>query len=197
MPIFLTTENLNEAVRALKDGKVIVFPTETMYGIGCDPENVAAAARISAIKNRPASLNFNMIARDKKMAMEWGTMEPHAEQISDKHWPGPLTIILHNAKKTLASECLRGNAVGVRVSDHPFMLALTAAFGKPIIATSANVHGGPSAYSIPEVLEQFKKNGVEPDIYFDGGELPPCAPSMVVEIVNGELVVHRQGSFKL
>ena len=85
----------------------------------------------------------------------------------------------------------------MRISSHPIAQRLVTALGKPLVATSANVHGHSAAYSIEEARKQFAQRDDGPDAYLDGGVLPEVPASMIIECVKGEIVVHRMGSFKL
>ena len=174
-----------------------MFPTETSYGLACDATNHDAVERVIRIKDRPDNSPVALIVQDIDMAHWCGNIDPALETFTGRHWPGPLTIVIPGANDTLSPFCLRGDTVGVRVSSHPVAQALTEGLGKPIIATSANVHGKPAAYTVEAAKEQFEGKDQKPDYYLDGGELDPVPPSMIIELVNGEVIVHRQGSFKL
>lgn len=193
-PKVLTTE---EAIAVIQSGGVVVYPTETSYGIGCDATNKAAVEKVAAIKGRPKKYAMALIVPDMETAKWCGTVAPAVEAFASRHWPGPLTILLPDANEALSDWSVQNGTVGVRVSSHPVALALAKGLGKPLIATSANVHKKPSSYSIEEAFKQFSQGDVQPDGYIDGGRLPEVPASMIIEWSDGEIVVHRQGSFKL
>ena len=193
----LDHKQMQEAVDILKEGGVVVFPTETSYGMAVDATNHDAVARVMKLKARPDHMPLALIVKDLEMARWCGTVDPELEQFTERHWPGPLTIVVPDANMELSLHCLRDDTVGLRVSSHPVAQALVHGLGKPIIATSANVHGQPAAYTVAEAKAQFAGKEDEPDMYLDGGTLDEVPPSMIIELVNGEVVVHRQGSFKL
>ncbi len=192
-----TTTNIDEIVEVIKNGGVVVFPTETSYGIGCDATNPEAVERVMRLKNRPEGMSMALIVRDDAMAQECGSFTEVEKMLTDRHWPGPLTVILHNANEKLPKHCVMNDAVGVRVSSHPVAHGIVEKFGRPIIATSANVHGQESSYNLDTAIGQFGDHEDAPDLYFDAGELERRPSSMIIEVVNGEIVVHRKGSFKL
>ncbi|MEK7108165.1 MAG: L-threonylcarbamoyladenylate synthase [Patescibacteria group bacterium] len=193
----LRDQDMERAIATLKNGGVIVFPTETSYGIGCDATNAHAVARIMQIKRRPADQSLPSIVADRAMAAAYGTIDPALEPILSVHWPGPLTVVLSNPHPSLAPHCLHHGTVALRISSHPTAHALVQALGRPVVATSANVHGLPMAYTVEEARRQFAGQEDQPDVYLDGGVLPEVPASMIIECVNGEIVVHRKGSFKL
>jgi len=197
MAMSVTKAQLEEAIRQLKQGGVVIFPTETSYGIACDATNHQAVERVMRIKQRSDTMPMALIIADMSMAQWCGQLDPALEELAKRHWPGPLTVVVPNANRDLSPLCLRDGTVGLRISSHPIAHALTEGLGKPIVATSANRSGCPSAYSVAEIQEQFANQQDQPDLYLDGGTLEPSPPSMIIELVNGEIVVHRQGSFKL
>ncbi|HBU27732.1 TPA: threonylcarbamoyl-AMP synthase [Candidatus Uhrbacteria bacterium] len=192
-----TKAQLEEAVALLKQGGVVVFPTETSYGIACDATNHLAVERVMRIKQRSGDLPMALIISGMDMARWCGILDPELEALAKRHWPGPLTVVVPEANEALSPLCLRQGTVGLRVSSHPVAHALVEGLARPIVATSANIHGKPAAYTVQEVQEQFAHQAEQPDLYLDGGTLEPLPPSMIIELVNGEVVVHRQGSFKL
>lgn len=198
MPMSIDPEQLQKAVSLLKSGGVIVFPTETSYGLGCDATNLEAVERLGKMKWRPEDQAMTIIVADLEMAKEYAQMDPAEIEFAEKHWPGPMTLVLHNASEKLAPWCRRvKNTVGVRVSSYELATALTRELGRPIIATSANLHGHPSCYDVDEVNKQFDGED-RPDCIVDVGALDRGnPPSMIVELVNGEMIVHRKGSFRL
>ncbi len=189
--------SFERALATLKQGGVLVFPTETSYGLGCDATNKEATARLMHMKGRPSEQSLPILVADRAMAALQGAIDPVLDAIVDRHWPGPLTVVLPNANPALSPDCVVNGTVALRVSSHPAATALVQAFGRPVVATSANVHGLPSAYVIKDAQEQFSQQTDQPDFYLDGGTLPNVPASMIIECVKGEIVVHRKGSFKL
>jgi L-threonylcarbamoyladenylate synthase len=146
---------LKEIAKQLKRGAVIVYPTDTAYGLGCDATNSQAVARIFKIKGRGKSKALPMICADQKMVEKYfGFVHGPLSMLARKHWPGPLSIIL-KAKKGIAKAALKNNTAAVRVPDSVIARTLSKLLGRPLVATSANISGQPTCYSVRAVLRQF------------------------------------------
>lgn len=186
---------VSSAVAILKAGGVVVFPTETSYGLAADATNPKAVARVFAIKGRGWKKSFPLIAADLKMAEKYAFLSPALKKIAKNYWPGPLTIVapLRRAIK-VPSGVVRDSAVAVRVSSHPTARALARRLGRPIVSTSANLSGRPTCYSVAAVKKQL---GHQPDGYLDAGRLPRRKPSTIIMEKSGKIVVLRQGSVKV
>lgn len=185
---------VTKAVDALRKGGVIVHPTETCYGLCADLTNQAAVQKLFALKNRPSGQPVSGLFASVAAAKEWVEWNDEAEQLGAEHLPGPLTLILpirSNAPATLWSCPEGGQTLGVRVSSHPFALALSAAYGSPLSTTSANRHGEPNPYSLAD-LQKTWPGADGPDLIIDGGTLPPVPPSTVMDLTKGG-EVRRQG----
>lgn len=196
MPTNVSIKNIEAAVEVLRNGGVVVFPTETAYGLGCDATNVEAVERIVKMKGRPKDIGMALIVDSIETAKQYGSFGETEEYLAKKHWPGPLTIVLHGARG-IVPLCLKDGTVGVRISSNEVAQALAEGLGKPIVATSANIHGRPATYSYTDAYDQLSECEHGPEHYIDAGTLPVKSPSMVIEVVEGEIVVHRKGSFKL
>ncbi|MBI2476664.1 threonylcarbamoyl-AMP synthase [Candidatus Uhrbacteria bacterium] len=184
---------LQDAVALLKRGGVLVFPTETAYAIGCDATNAEAAARVAKMKRREDGHTMPVIVASIEMARAYANMSDEELRLARGYWPGPLTIVLHDAFHGVSSLCVDKGTMAMRVPNHPIARALCEGLGKPLIATSANVHGRAMCYRVEDVVAQFSA-GEQPDGYVDGGVLPQRDASTIVEVQNGQLVIHRQGS---
>lgn len=187
----MNPQALNRAMTILRDGGVVVFPTETAYGMGCDATNADAVERIVRIKGRPGDQSFPVIVASMEMAKMYAQMNGTEEGLARRHWPGPFTLVLHGISDTLKTDRARRHEAGMRVSSHPVAQALVDGLGKPLVATSANVSGEPTCYRVKDVKKQFAACHDQPDLYLDVGALEERPVSMIVEIVDGEAVVHR------
>lgn len=170
--------SLDAALGVLKRGGVIVFPTETAYGLGCDAYNEDAVQMVREIKQRPFEKAFIMIVGFTKRARELEGWNDIAEDLAEKYWPGPLTL-----------ELVPGTAV--RVPDSTFARQLAVQYKKPIIATSANLSGGKTCFSLDCVLRQIPESAV--DLILDGGELPEKGVSTVVSVSGSKPRIVRPG----
>jgi len=185
----LNEESLKEAVEVLNRGGVLVYPTETVYGLGVDATNKEAVERIFKIKDReigkPVSIAVASVEEAKKYC-EWNEI---AEKVARKFLPGPLTIILKR-KNSLVEELNPDDKVRIRIPNHKFMLKILKEFDKPITATSANLSGGEEPIN-PEIV--IKQIGDKVDLVLDDGECKEKIPSTVVDL-SGGLKIYRAGA---
>lgn len=179
------------AVAALRAGELVIFPTETFYGIAADPESSAALEKIFAIKGREPDKPIALIAADADSAFSIASHVPGmARRLAAAFWPGPLTLIL--PARGGIHQALKGpNGVGVRVSPHRIAHALAAAFGRPITATSANASGAPAIAKVAELRAVFRDRI---KVILEDGNLAGGAPSTVVEFTASGYQIVRPGA---
>ena len=184
--------SIEDGIEALRNGELVVYPTETVYGIAADPFSPEALKRLFAVKGREAMKAVAMIAADADAAFSLAReVPPIAHRLADCFWPGPLTLVMP-ARSDIAAELVgTGGGVGVRVSPHPTARALAAGFGKPITATSANLAGESPAKTLAEAHRAL---GGKVKVYLEGGTLGASAPSTVVEVIDGEWRIIREGA---
>lgn len=187
--LIVQTEVIRGAVRVLRAGGVIAYPTETTYGLGCDPRNAKAVKRIYAIKGREKKKPLLLVAADMAQARRVADVSMLPSRLKCL-WPGPVTFVL-------PSKNGKGD-VAVRVSSSRFVQRLTKAYGNPIIATSANKSGEPDCRSGRAVERAFRRAKNRPDLILDMGSLPRRKSSTVARIKpSGKLEVLRQGAVRL
>lgn len=177
---------IREAVRVLKMGGVIAYPTETTYGLGCDPRNAKAVARIFKIKGRDTKKMVLLVAANVSQVKKVARFSPHAKRLAATFWPGPLTLVLPatEGKKDIA----------IRVSSDVFVHGLTSRFKFPIVSTSANRSGRTPCRSVRAIRKVFAGHQA-PDLIIDGGTLPKRPPSTIARIKNdGTIEVLREGA---
>jgi L-threonylcarbamoyladenylate synthase len=182
-----------QALRMLQTGGLVAFPTDTVYGIGALAFDGNAVESIYAAKERPMEKSIPVLLGDaadlEKVAMD---IPDSARRLSDRFWPGPLTIIV--PRRPELPEAISSTAtVGVRVPDHEFARALLQAAG-PLAVTSANVSGAQSPLTAQEVYEQL---GGRIALILDGGRTPGGVPSTLVDCTSAELKVLREGPIAL
>jgi L-threonylcarbamoyladenylate synthase len=181
---------IEKGVTILRKGGVIAFPTDTVYGLGADAFNSTAVERIYEIKNRPKHQQFPLLIADVKQ------MTALAEPISEIawflarwFWPGGLTLVLPKTD-SVPAYLASGSTIAVRIPNHPVCLALIQHLGNPIIGTSANISGQPSALTAEEVGQQL---GGKIDLIINGGQCPGGKESTVVDVTHESPIVLRQG----
>jgi L-threonylcarbamoyladenylate synthase len=189
----ITSNNLDLAVELLKNGKTLVFPTETSYGLGCDATNQTAVDNIFKIKSRPDRRPLLVVVPTVEMAREYLVWDDLLEDLSAKYWPGPLTIV-GKAKGGLAQGVISpDNTVAVRVSAHPVVKYLSENLGRPLVATSANISGAGDLYSAKEIEKIFEQNKIAPDAIIDAGDLSQTKPTTIISVGDGKIKILRQG----
>ena len=194
-----TPETIDRAARLLRDGQLVSFPTETVYGLGADARNPAAVQRIFAAKQRPADHPVIVHIADVSVLPRWArSIPPGARALADAFWPGPLTLILPRAHDV--GDLITGgqDSVGVRVPGHPVAQDLLAKFasigGEGIAAPSANRFGRISATTAQHVADDF---GEEIALILDGGPCRHGIESTIVAFTDGEAIVLRPGALSV
>ncbi|MDP3991137.1 MAG: L-threonylcarbamoyladenylate synthase [Candidatus Nealsonbacteria bacterium] len=182
---------VGEVVKLIKEGKVIVCPTDTVYGLICDAENKKAVSKIFRIKNRPKKKLIPVFVKDIKMAKDIAKINKKQEKFLKKVWPGPVTVLLQS-KKGLPAISLEPKAtgrrgkgiIGIRMPDFKLIIDIIKILERPISETSANISGKPPAKDVKEILSQFKKQKSQPDLILDAGRLKTSKPSTVVDLTR-------------
>lgn len=185
---------IEEAVSVIKSGGVIVFPTDTVYGLGADATNESAVRRIFKIKQRPEDKPVPLLISDLEMAKKLSYFDKRVEEILLSAWPGPVTVLLQAKGGVLPQLVTAGRqTIGLRIPDYKIAHFLTAKCGVPLVATSANISGEPSSNKIADVVAQFEKEGFKPDLILDAGDLRFVEPSTVLDLSKGKPIITRVG----
>lgn len=188
------TEAINAAISSLKSGGLIIFPTETAYGVGVDANNPDAVSKLLEYKKRPEGKAISIAVSDINMASEYVDINSTASNIFKYFLPGPVTVVCeskHKADQRLESEL---GSLGIRIPNYKLILDLITEFGRPMTSTSANSSGKKTPYSIKDItdnLTEHQKSLI--DVVIDAGELPKNPPSTVIDTTTDDLKVHREG----
>ena len=184
-------ENLADAVAALKRGEVIVYPTETLYGLGADALNLDAVEKVFQLKGRDPTNPIPVLIAGREMLKALVTEVPAlAEKLMAKFWPGPLTLVLA-ARKDIPSALLNADGgIGVRISSQPIATELVRALGCPLTATSANPSGLAPARTVQQAKNYFAG---KINLFIDAGKLTSRTGSTVVEISANGVRIIREG----
>lgn len=181
---------IDQAVEILREGGVVAFPTDTVYGLGADAFNATAVARIYDIKGRPRDRQLPLLIADTEALT--GLVEPIPGIgwfLARRFWPGGLTLVLPRAG-SLPAHLSHGQTIAVRIPAHPVCLALIRRLGNPVIGTSANPSGQPSVLSADDVARQL---GSKIDLVINGGSCPGGRESTVVDVSGQAPTVLREG----
>ena len=183
--------DIGKAERLLWAGRLVAFPTETVYGLGADASSKDAIARLYEVKGRPGDHPVIVHFADAKKAFEWAReVPPAAHKLAAKFWPGPLTLILKRAPHVGDFVTGRQDTVGLRVPAHPLAHELLAAFGGGLAAPSANRFGRVSPTTAQHVRDDL---GADVDLVLDGGPCGVGIESTIVDLSRGHAVLLRPG----
>lgn len=183
----MKTTSLKNVVGWIREGKLVVYPTDTLYGLGADIFNVSAVKKIYRVKRRPLTLPLPVMVSDLSMMKKVAYITPRAKKIITKFLPGPLTIILK--KKQIVPDCVSKEKVAIRMPKNNIALHLASDSG-PLTATSANIHGGQDPCTIDIARKQIGTGDI---IYLDHGILP-CIPSTIIEPTKNDIIIYREGA---
>lgn len=186
----LQPEQLEVAIRVLENGGLVVFPTDTVYGVGALAEDAHAVARIYAAKNRPRHLAIPVMVAEPNRVTAVARPLPGFGSLAHAFWPGPLTIILPKTDALPPMVTAGGDTVALRIPDHPLALALLRTIDRPLAVTSANLSGQPPALVAKDAWAQLHGR-VEAII--DGGRAPGGQPSTIIDLTQTPPRILRAG----
>lgn len=176
---------ISVAAKIVKNGGLVIFPTETVYGIAANLLDDKAIEKLYSVKERPEGKPFTVHISDVKMVKDMGCIVTDtAEKLISKFWPGPLTIILNSDS---------GRKIGFRMPANKIALELIRATGVPIVAPSANLSGRPAPTTAQEAMEDLRDNV---DMVIDGGRTDVGVESTVVDLTVSPVKILRAGAIK-
>jgi L-threonylcarbamoyladenylate synthase len=194
-PAVSIQQQVEQAITILKQGGIVACPTDTVYGVVAAINIEPAVERIYRIKGRPRSQALPILLADKSQISEVAKVVPLlARRLADKFWPGALTMVLLKAESVPDIVTGGGKTVAVRMANHPMPVAITRVLGVPIVGTSANLSGHPSALTAEEVRAQI---GDRVDMIIDGGRCPGGIESTIVDLSGQTPLILRQGAIPL
>jgi L-threonylcarbamoyladenylate synthase len=186
---------IEKGIHLLKNGGLVAFPTDTVYGLGACFSDIDAVERIYQLKQRPRNMGLPLLVADAAQMSEVATaISPAAWLLLRRFMPGALTLVLTRAESVPDIVTGGGGTVAVRIPAHAVPLALIRGVGMPIIGTSANISGRPSALAADEVLSQF---GSKLELVIDGGRCPVGRESTIVDVTGDVPRLLRQGAISL
>ena len=185
----LTKEQIEFTQNILLDGGVIIYPTDTIYGIGCDITNTDAIRRVLDIKGRDANKPMSFVCADLRHIKNYAHVSEKREKLLEKFLPGPYTFVLPASSQAPKELLPEQKTVGLRIPDHKIPLSIVSALKKPLLSTSANF-SGEQVLNNPKDLQQFMGDKV--DLIITDGEIV-AEPSSVISLVHKEPIVLRSG----
>ena len=191
MKINCNDEGIRKSVEIIENGGVIIFPTDTVYGIGCNPYDANAVKKIYQIKSREKTKSLPVLASSIEIVKQITIIDEFTEKIVKKYWPGPLTLILKLRDKNLKKSLNLEDKIAVRIPNSVCTLKLLNKCNL-IVGTSANVSGD-SSFTDPQ---ECMKNVKNYDVFVDGGTITSKGESTIIEIENEKVHVIREGALK-
>ena len=192
MEVNCDDKGIERIVEIIEKGGIVIFPTDTVYGIGCNPYNESAVKKIYEIKSRTKLKSLPVLAHSLKIVKEIAVVDEFTEKIIEKYWPGPLTLILTLTDKKLKKSLNLENKIAIRIPDSECTLKLLEKC-RLLVGTSANISGN-SSYTNPNDCIKNVKNY---DMFLNGGIITSKGESTIIEIENKEIKIIREGALKI
>ncbi|TMI14744.1 threonylcarbamoyl-AMP synthase [Candidatus Bathyarchaeota archaeon] len=183
-------ESIREAAATILKGGLVVYPTDTVYGLGCDPFDKEAVNKVADVKRRIKG-NFPVLVETIEKAKELGEVDGDAETLALRFWPGPLTIVVSSRAELPSSIVGTDRMVGLRVPGRKDTLDFISMCGGSLVGTSANISGAPSMRQADEALKIFEG---KVDLVLDGGSLAKSPESTVVRATSKRVDILREGA---
>ncbi|MBI2287995.1 MAG: threonylcarbamoyl-AMP synthase [Chloroflexi bacterium] len=185
-------QQIERGITILKQGGIVAYPTDTIYGLGACASLPQAVERIYQVKARPRNMPLPLLLADIAQITEVADpVPPVAWKLIQRFLPGALTIVLPKSDSVPDNITAGGNTVAIRIPAHPVPLALIKGLGTPIIGTSANLSGQPNPLTAAEVYSQL---GDKIDLIIDGGRCPGGRESTIVDVTGETCVILREGA---
>jgi L-threonylcarbamoyladenylate synthase len=185
-------DEIKKGIEILKTGGLVAYPTDTVYGLGACADNIQAVKRIYLVKKRPLNMPLPLLLADVSWINKFTSRIPSiALPLIDRFMPGALTLVLPKANSV--SDIISGGkqTIALRVPAHPIAVALIEGTGSPVVGTSANISGSPSALTAQEVEKQL---GNSINYIVDGGKCPGGIESTIIDVTGEIPVILRQGA---
>jgi len=191
MKVNCQDKGIKKAVEIIENGGVIIFPTDTVYGIGCNPYDTNAVKKIYEIKSREKIKSLPVLASSIQIVKQISIIDEFTEKIIKKYWPGPLTLILKLKDKNLKKSLNLEDKIAVRIPNSECTLKLLNKCNL-LVGTSANI-SGESSFTNPQ---ECMKNVKNYDVFVDGGTITSKGESTIIEIENEKIHIIREGALK-
>ena len=187
------SSDISQVVKAIKQGKAVVCPTDTIYGLIADATSEEAIKRVLRIKKRQDKKPIPVFVKDVAMAKRLALINEKQEKFLTKVWPGKVTVIFRLKKDCNLPKIFTGT-IGLRIPDYRLIKVLLEKLDRPLIGTSANISGRPGSTKIKEVLSQFEGQKNHPDLFVDAGNLELNKPSTIIDLTKSKVKILRVGA---
>ncbi len=191
-PVHPPQEIIEKASRVIRAGGVVLHPSDTVYGLACDPFNLEALRRLLQIKGRPEGKGFLLLVHNLEVIKDISnTVSKVFYELSEEFWPGPVTLLLEGRKELPPAILGKRGQVGVRFPEQPFLKLWVKQIPGPVVSTSANLSGEVLPKSVSQLKGLF---GERVDLFLEGGEVDPGAkPSTVIDLTVDPPCIVREG----
>jgi len=181
-PKNLGEEIVQKIAEIIKKGGLVIFPTDTVYGILVDARNKKAVEKIFKIKERPKTKPLAIFVKDMEMAEKYVFINEKQRKFLEKNWPGKITVILKSKNELAEGVETKNETIGIRIPDYELINLLFKKIDFPMAQTSANISGKEATTKIKEILGQFEGEKSKPDLIVDAGDLPENKPSKIIDL---------------
>jgi L-threonylcarbamoyladenylate synthase len=185
----LSEQEVDTVVGALRKGNLVVYPTETLYGLGANALDEGAVKRVFIAKSRPFDMPISIAVSDMQMIETVAVLDATSRKLVQNFMPGPITLVLKKKPKVPDLVTAATDEVGIRMPDHPLALKIIHRFG-PITSTSANLHSHPDPVNLKNTVKEM---GESVSVYLDCGSTKLGRHSTIIAVHDGEIEVVRQG----
>jgi len=185
------------SIKIIKRGGVVIFPTDTIYGLFCDVANKKAVDKLFKIKKRSYKKPIPVFVKDIGLAKKIARIDKKQERFLKKVWPGKVTVILEAKEKFPRGVLGSDNKIGIRIPNYKPVLSLLKKLNTSLSSTSANISEIPGSGKIEEVIKQFSRRKNKPDLIVDAGNLKPSKSSTVVDLTDNRLIILRKGAVNI
>ena len=197
MEIFIITKtNLDKIIKiaaeVIEKGRVIICPTDTVYGLLCNAKNKKAVEKLFKIKKRPKGKPIPIFVKDIKMAKKLAFVDKKQEKFLKMVWPGKVTVVLKSRNVLPKILFGRTKTIGLRIPAYKLVNNLLLKLNRPLTGTSANISGKPASTKIREVIKQFEKEKGKADLVLDAGNLKLSSPSKVIDLSGRKIKILRR-----
>ena len=189
-------ETLEEAIFVLKQGGVVVYPTDTLYGLGANALDESSIIKVFKIKNRPFHKPLPIIVKNMLWAKELSFIYSREEKILNSVWPGAVTAVLPKRNIIPAVLTSGQHSIGIRIPNYRFIDKLLGKFGYPLTSTSANISGQQPSNKISDIIDLFENSNFKPDLIINAGDLPESEPSTILDLTTDKPKILRVGPSK-
>ncbi len=185
---------IEKAVKILKQGDILIFPTETCYGAGVDASNQSAVNKLSKYKKQRGGKPFSVAVKDLRMAERYIKMDALSKKLYKKYTPGPITIISKSKGRLVSGVESEKKTIGIRIPKDSLILKIIEKFDQAITATSANISDQPNPYSIEQLVQETPQDSLKLiGLIIDSGKLKKTKTSSIVDVSDGNLKIIRAG----